>query len=62
MLRRISPLADNPPEPWRRRVFHGGTTDFARGAPFYRGMREERRDHAPIFGAWGKDCLDVPEV
>src|SRR3989304_1963033 len=34
MLRRISPLADNPPKPWRRRVFHRGSAGFARGAPF----------------------------
>ena len=26
MLRRISLMADNPPKPWHRRVFHGGTT------------------------------------
>ena len=25
-------MADNPPKPWRKRVFHGGTTCFARGA------------------------------
>jgi len=36
MLRRISLLADNPPEPWHRRVSHGGTTGFACGAPFGR--------------------------
>ena len=42
MLRRISPLADNPPKPWRRRVFHGGTTGFARGAPLFdlRGLNQ----------------------
>jgi len=34
MLRRISPLADNPPKPWRRRVFDGGTVGFGHGAPF----------------------------
>jgi len=45
MLRRIPLLADTPPKPWarvpedftadgRRRVFHGGTMGFARGAPF----------------------------
>ena len=33
MLRRMSTLADNRPKPWRRRVFHGGTTGSARGAP-----------------------------
>jgi hypothetical protein len=44
LLRRISLLADTPPKPWacvpedftddgRRRVFHGGTMGFARGAP-----------------------------
>jgi len=26
MLRRISLMADNPPKPWHRRVFHGGPT------------------------------------
>ncbi len=33
LLRRISLKADNPPKPWHRRVFYGGTTGFARGAP-----------------------------
>ena len=33
LLRRISPSADNPPKPWRRRVCCGGATGFARGAP-----------------------------
>ena len=29
----MSPQADNPPKPWRRRVFHAGTTGSACGAP-----------------------------
>jgi hypothetical protein len=44
MLWRIPLLADTPPKPWAcvpedftgggcRRVFHGGTMGFARGAP-----------------------------
>src|SRR4030042_6819749 len=33
LLRRISLKVDNPPKPWRRRVFYGGTTGFTRGAP-----------------------------
>ena len=32
LLRRISPSADNPPKPWRRRVCNGGTTPACRNA------------------------------
>jgi len=45
MLRRIPLLVDTPPKPWacvpedftagrRKRVFHGGTMGFFRGAPY----------------------------
>jgi hypothetical protein len=31
LLRRISLKEDNPPKPWRRRVFYGGATGLAVG-------------------------------
>ncbi len=38
--RRMSPVVDKPPKPWRRRVFHGGTTGSARGAPYITEIQE----------------------